>query len=102
MPSGQRVKNKLPHELDLTGIAVAFAFLVFVGVYAGGRDPHTAIEDQQPLSASLHTEPTFVSKNLETVPPSNDAEKTSLSDTSHRLNVPSESAEPLTPSSTTP
>jgi hypothetical protein len=77
MPSRHRVKNMQPHELDFKGIIVAFAVLVSLGVFAGGRDQRPAHEDQQPLSASLHIEPTFAEEKTETVRPPYDAEKAS-------------------------
>ena len=85
MPSRHGVKKELPHELDLKGIAVALAFLLCVGGVAGSRDNRSASEDRQPLSASLHIEPTFVMEKSETV--QNPNAEADLPDTSRTSNV---------------
>jgi hypothetical protein len=85
MPSRHRLEKKLPHHVDITGIAVALAFLVSVGLFAGGQDHHSVSEDRQSPSASLQTAPTVTMDKTETLQHPND--DPDLSDTSREFKV---------------
>jgi len=89
MPSRHRLEKKLPHNVDITGIAVALAFLVSVGLFAGGQDNHRVREDGQSPSASLQTAPTVTMDETETLQHPND--DPDLFDTSRELKVFAES-----------
>ena len=57
MSSHHRLEKKLSpasddREVDIKGTAVALAFLLSIGVFAGGRDSRTASENQQTISSS--------------------------------------------------
>jgi len=80
MPPRRQLDKKVPHELDIKGIAVALAFLLGVGVYAGSRDHRSGGEDQQFQSASMHIEPMSTRDKTKSVQYSDD--QADLSDTS--------------------
>ena len=83
MPSRHRLEKKLPHDVDLTGIAVALAFLVCVGLFAGGRDNSGGEEDGQSPSVSMHIAPTVTMEKTETLQhPDDDPD---LSETSREI-----------------
>ncbi|HWF60129.1 MAG TPA: hypothetical protein VN666_07445 [Nitrospira sp.] len=83
MPSHHRLENKLHHDIDITGIAVALAFLVSVAVFAGGHDNRSATKDGQSPSASMQIAPTLTMEKTETLQhPDDDPD---LSDTSRGL-----------------
>lgn len=86
MPSRHRSERKLPHEVDITGIAIALAFLVIVGVFAGGRDNHTVSDDGQSPSVSMQIEPTLTMEEAEALQQPED--KPALSDTLPTLSAP--------------
>lgn len=71
MPSRHRLEKKLSHEaateVDIKGMAVALAFLLSIGLFAGGRDNPTASEDQRSSSASMQTAQPLTSKKTETL-----------------------------------
>ncbi|MDF0666937.1 MAG: hypothetical protein P0119_12805 [Nitrospira sp.] len=71
--------------MDIKGIVVALAFLVIVGMFAGGRDAHSVSDDRQSLSASAQSAPTLTMEKPETLQQPDD--DTDLSDTSHGLNT---------------
>ncbi|MDC8450611.1 MAG: hypothetical protein LV473_19975 [Nitrospira sp.] len=83
MPSRHRLEKKLPHNMDIMGIAVALAFLVSVGLFAGGQDNHSVSEDRQSPSASQQTAPTVPMDKTGTLQHPND--DPDLSDTSREL-----------------
>ncbi len=89
MPSHHRLEKKLPHEVDITGIAIALAFLVIVGVFAGGRDNRTVSKDGQPPPVSMQVAPTLTIEETEALQQPED--KPDLSDTSLTLSAPAES-----------
>ena len=89
MPSHHRLEKKLPHEVDITGIAVALAFLVIVGVFAGGQGNRTVSEDGQPPPVSMQVAPTLAIEETEALQQPED--KPDLSDTSLTLSAPAES-----------
>ncbi|NGZ10774.1 MAG: hypothetical protein CV088_15535 [Nitrospira sp. LK70] len=86
MSSRHRLEKKLSQEIDevdIKGIAVALAFLVIVGVFAGGRDSHSVSGDRQSLSASVQSAPAVTMEKTETLQqPDDDPD---LSGTSHGL-----------------
>jgi hypothetical protein len=85
MPSRHRLKKKLPHNVDITGIVIALAFLVGVALVAGDENDHSVNEDRQSPSASLQTAPTVTMDKTESLQdPNNDPD---LSDTSRELKV---------------
>lgn len=90
MPSRHRLEKKLlekrlPHDVDLTGIAVALAFLVCVGLFAGDRD-NSGSEDGQSPSVSMHIAPTVTMEKTETLQhPDDDPD---LSETSRQIKSP--------------
>lgn len=83
MPPRHRLQKKLPHNVDITGIAVALAFLVSVGLFAGSRDNHGVSEDQQSPSASQQTASTVTMDKTEALQHPND--DPDLSDTSREF-----------------
>lgn len=85
MTSRHRLEKKLSHNVDITGIVVALAFLVGIGLFAGGQDNHSVSEDRQSPSASLQNAPTATMDKRETLQPPND--DLDLSDTSRKLKV---------------
>lgn len=85
IPSRHRSEKKHPHNIDITGIAVALAFLVGIGLFAGDQNDHSVSEDRQSPSASLQTAPTVTMDKTESLQdPNNDPD---LSDTSRELKV---------------
>lgn len=87
MSSCHRLEKKLSQEVDevdIKGIAVALAFLVSVGVFAGDRDSHSVSEDRQVPSASMETAPTVTMEKTKTLEQPEDA---ALPDTSRGLTV---------------
>jgi hypothetical protein len=85
MPSRHRLEKKLPHNVDITGIAVALAFLLGVGLVAGDEKDHMVNECGQSPSAALQTAPTVTMDKTESLQdPNNDPD---LSDTSRELKV---------------
>ena len=67
------------------GIAVALAFLVSVGLLAGGRDNRDASEDGQSSSFSMHIAPTLTKEKAETL--QHPEEEADLSDLSRKLSA---------------
>jgi hypothetical protein len=86
MPSRQRVEKTPPHKVDVMGIAVALAFLVSVGVLAGGRDNPDMSEDGQSSSPSMHIPPALTMEKSEVLQHPND--EADLSDLSPKLSAP--------------
>ena len=85
MPSPHRFEKKLPHEVDIMGIAVALAFLVSVIVFTGGRNNRSVSEDRQSPSVSMQIAPTLTMEKTETLQhPDDDPDR---SDTSPRLSA---------------
>ncbi len=66
MPPRHRLEKELPHDVDLTGIAIALAFLVCVGLLAGDRD-NPGSEDGQSPSVSMQIAPTLAMEKTETL-----------------------------------
>lgn len=85
MPSRHRLKKKLPHNVDITGIVIALAFLVGVALVAGDENDHSVSEDRQSPSASLQIAPAVTMEKTETLQHPNDDPK--LPDTSRELTV---------------
>ena len=85
MPPRHRLEKKLPHEIDIQGIAVALAFLVGIGVFALGRDDRRVSEDRRSPSVSMHIAPILTTEKTETLQQPD--EDLALSDTSRRLNA---------------
>lgn len=83
MPSRPRLEKKPPHTIDITGIAVALAFLVGVGLFAGDQNDHSASEDRPSSTASLQIAPAVTMEKTESLQdPHDDSE---LSNTSGEL-----------------
>lgn len=85
MPPRHRLEKKLPHEVDIMGIAVALAFLVSVGLFAGGQDNRKVSEDRESPSVSMHIAPSLTMEKPETLEHPDD--DPALSDTSRGLNA---------------
>jgi len=89
MPSRHRIENKLSHvvdrEVDIKGTAVALAFLVSIGVFAGGRDSRTVSEDQQTTSSSMQIAQPLTIEKTETLQHSDD--EADRSEASRTFNV---------------
>ena len=45
MPSHHRLPDRIPHKVDILGIAVALAILVGIGMFAGNQDQRRMGED---------------------------------------------------------
>lgn len=80
MPLRRRTEEKLPHKLDIKGMAVAMAFLVAVSLFAGGRDAHTAGQNG---SASMPIAPTTSTEKTDPI----QLKKPHLPDSSRSLNA---------------
>jgi hypothetical protein len=68
MPLRHRTEERLPHKLDIKGMAVAIAFLVTVSLFAGGRDAHTtghrsASVQIPPIMSTEKTDPIQLQKS---------------------------------------
>ena len=83
MPSRHRLEKKLPHNVDITGIAVALAFLMGVALVAGDENDHSVRQDRQSPSASQQTASTVTMDKTEALQHSND--DPDLSDTSREF-----------------
>lgn len=83
MPSRPRLEKKPPHTIDITGIAVALAFLVGVGLFAGEQNDHSASEDRPSSTASLQIAPAVTIEKTESLQDPNDDSE--LSNTSGEL-----------------
>lgn len=57
MSSRHRLKknlfNEIDREIDIKGMAVAFAFLLSISLFAGGRDSGAVSQDRRSSSASM-------------------------------------------------
>jgi hypothetical protein len=83
MPSRHRLEKKLPHNVDITGIVIALAFLLGVALVAGDENDHSVSEDRPSSTASLQTAPAVTMEKTESLQDPND--DSDLSDTSGKL-----------------
>lgn len=83
MPSRHRLEKKPPHNIDIAGIAVALAFLVGVGLFAGDQNDHSASEGRPSSTASLQIAPALTMEKTQSLQDPNDDPE--LSDTSGEL-----------------